>query len=367
MTPTPTTSTPSSETRPDSPGSTSGGPRVSVFVTVYNRADLLPDTVRSVLGQTMRDFELVLVDDGSTDGSTDLCRQFAAQDDRVRVVEQENGGIAKAANAGVAACRAALIARLDSDDLMLPTRLQEQADFMDAHPDVVCVGSAVEMIDQRGRFLTVEQRPIDDATIQDHLLRGHCAIANPSCMIRAAALRQAGPYDQSYSPAEDFEMFLRLGEVGELANLSEPLTRYRLHHGSASVKQGRLQRENCRRACELAAQRRGVTRPFEGGELWRPGEDRASQHRYALLYGWWAWNSKQFATATDYAKQALRLRPWSKEAWMLLGKSLGKPNTPRDRVQTRTTYPTDRDHTVPAAIHAKKQGQAVARLGECAA
>lgn len=297
-------------------------PRVSVVVTVYNVEAYLEETLESVQAQTMRDFELIIVNDGATDRSGDICKEFSALDSRVCLIEQDNAGIAVAANAGVAACRAALIARLDADDLMEPTRLEKQAAFMDANPGVVCCGSDVALIDGQGRFLTVEKRPSDDQTIQDQLLRGHCAIANPSCMIRAEALRQAGPYDESYAPAEDFEMFLRLGELGELRNIDEPLTRYRLHNNSASAQRGKVQRENCRRACELAWQRRGENRPFEGGELWRPTAARSSRLEYALRYGWWAWMSGELKTSASYGLDALWLCPWSKEAWMLWSKSV---------------------------------------------
>lgn len=297
-------------------------PRVSVIITVFNRKELLRPTFDSVLAQTMRDFELILVDDGSTDGSNALCHEYARLDPRIRVIEQPNGGIARAINKGLEFARAPLIARLDSDDLMKPTRLERQAAFMDAHPDVVCAGSFIELIDGKGRRLTDERKPTDNETIQDHLLRGHCAVTNPACMIRRRALDEVGCYDESFAPAEDFEMFLRLGEVGELANLPEVLTAYRLHIGSASAQRGKVQRENCRRACEQAWARRGESRPFEGSELWRPGEDTASQLTYTLRYGWWAWRSRQWSTAAAYGWDAVKLRPWCKEAWSLLASGL---------------------------------------------
>lgn len=312
--------------------SAAASPSVAVVTSVYNAAAYLEDTVQTVLDQSYGDFVLILVNDGSTDGSGALCDRLAERDERIAVIHQPNGGIAVAANAGVAEAwrrGATYVARLDSDDRMMPERLGRQVAFFEAHPGVVCVGSDVRLIDELGRFLTVEPRPADNAEITDHLLRGHCPIANPSCMIRAEALRavdaaRPGPYDESYAPAEDFEMFLRLGEVGALANLSEPLTEYRLHGKSASAQRGWVQRDNCERAVREACERRGIADPpaFEAGDLWRPTDERASRLKFALMYGWWAWQNHEFATASSYGRKALRLCPWDRQAWALMLKSM---------------------------------------------
>lgn len=305
-------------------------PAVSVVMTVYNRAEFVPPAVRSILNQTLRELELILVDDGSDTATKDVLARLAAEDDRVRLIEQANAGIFAAANRGLRACRAPLVARLDSDDLAEPRRLEIQKAFFDepSHADVACCGTFMKLIDEQGRFLHVEAKPTDDRGIQEQLLRGHCAIGHPSSMMRRAALEQIGGYDESFSSAGDLEIFLRLGEAGRLANLETPLTRYRLHARSVSEEKGVQQRENCRRACELAWARRGETRPFEGADLWRPAGDRDSEHHYALRYGWWAWQNGQFETAAHYGRRALKLKPWDKQAWMLWAKSRGKANGP---------------------------------------
>ena len=308
-------------------------PAVSVVMTVYNRTDFVPDAVRSILNQTLRDLELIVVDDGSDAPTKAMLRELAESDPRMRAIEQDNAGIFVAANAGLRACRAPLVARLDSDDLAEPTRLEIQKAFFDdsANAEVVCCGTFMKLVDAQNRFLHIEVKPTDDQAIQEDLLRGHCAIGHPSSMMRRSALERIGGYDESFTSAGDLEIFLRLGEVGKLANLDAPLTRYRLHAQSVSEEKGLKQRENCRRACELAWARRGETRPFEGADLWRPAGDRDSEHHYALRYGWWAWRAGQFATAAHYGKRALKLKPWDKQAWMLWMKSRGKANQPEPR------------------------------------
>ncbi|MEM1445459.1 MAG: glycosyltransferase [Planctomycetota bacterium] len=323
-------------------------PAVSVVMTVFNRAEFVPAAVRSILDQTLRDLELIVIDDGSDASTKAVLRDLAEGDARVRIIEQDNAGIFVAANRGLRACRAPLVARLDSDDLAEPRRLETQKAFFDdpANAGVVCCGSYMKLIDADGRFIHIEAKPTDDHGIQEQLLRGHCSIGHPSSMMRRTALEQIGGYDESFSSAGDLEIFLRLGEVGQLANLEAPLTRYRLHAQSVSEEKGAKQRENCRRACELAWARRGETRPFEGADLWRSNGDRDSDHHYALRYGWWAWRNGQFATAAHYGRSAIRLKPWDKQGWMLWFKSRGKANAPEPEVPFKWK-PAESDASAP--------------------
>lgn len=297
---------------------------MSVLTTVHNGAAYIGEAVRSVLAQTFGDFEYIIVDDGSSDATLSVLDEVARHDRRVCIVHQPHRGIPQAANAGLARCRAPLVARLDADDLALPGRLEEQVRYMAGH-DVVCAGSDIGLIDDRGRFLTALQLPRGHEEIQHCLLRGHCAISHPSCILRRDAVRAAGGYDERFALAEDLDLFLRLGEVGRVANMPRALTRYRLHRGSVSEKWCRREREFCREACEAACRRRGVDVPFEGHEVWRPQPNRESQHRYALRYGWWAFNSGERRTALAYGGQAVRLMPWKSQGWRLIGAALLKP------------------------------------------
>ncbi len=299
-------------------------PKVSVLMPVYNAERYLAEAVESVLAQTFTDFELIALDDGSTDTSLSLLNRYAAQDDRVYVVSQPNRGVAHTRNDLLRLARGEYVAVLDADDVAMPARLDRQIAYLDAQPEVVCVGSCHQVIDDCSRLLTELQLPEDNDTIQRLALAGHGSICNSASMIRRKALIAVGGYDPSVAPAEDLDVWLKLGEVGLLANLSDVLIKYRLHSNSLSEKKQALQRENARLACERAWQRRGIEGRFEAGNPWRPGPSRGSRYQYMLRYGWWAFKSAQRQTAIYYGIQATQLCPWEREGWKLLSCALFK-------------------------------------------
>ena len=294
-----------------------GRPAVSVLMTVHNSQRFIDQAVRSVLAQDFSDLELIVVDDGSTDRTARKLTHLARQDDRLKVITQPNRGIPIAANAGLEHCRGRYVARLDSDDLARSDRIRRQVAYLEAN-DAVCVGSDMALIDPRGRFLTVMHNPPDDASIQAHILRGHAAIGHTSCLIRGDAIERIGGYDERFTCGVDLDLWLRLGEIGALANISEPLVQYRLHDKSISEREGRHQREMFYLACQLAWARRGIEGRFDAWERWRPAEHRGSRHRFMLRYGWWALTSQQRRTAAIYGVKALLAGPGRAAGWKLL-------------------------------------------------
>ncbi len=307
-------------------------PVVSIVMPVFNAERYLAEALDSVLAQTLSDFELVVVDDGSTDSSPTLLGGYAGRDARVRVIRQPNAGGTRAMQRGVDAARGRYLARFDADDRMMPDRLTVQARYLDAHADVVAAGSWVRLIDAKGRFLTVSQPPTDNATIQSHLVRGHTAMYHPSVMIRAEVMQRVGGYDMHFGLAQDLDLFLRLGEVGPLANIKQALLEYRLHAGSVSEQKTERQRGFVKDAVERAWQRRGVQDGvLEHVSNWRPGKDRHSRSSFACKYGWWAFNSGERATAVSYGLDAVRATPLRAEPWKLLVASLVKTPVPSGR------------------------------------
>ncbi|HLL90903.1 MAG TPA: glycosyltransferase, partial [Tepidisphaeraceae bacterium] len=235
-------------------------PLVSVLMNVYNGERFVGAACRSVLGQTLGDLELIVVDDGSTDRTPAILAALAAEDPRVLIVTQPNAGITAALNAGLRRCRGEFVAKMDADDVSLPDRFAKQVAFLRDHPDVLVVGGAWEIIDERDRPITTLRPPTDDAAIQATLLRGHAALTHSCAMIRRRALEQVGGYDESFkSNAEDLDLWLRLGEVGKLHNLADVVLRYRIHAASVSETRRAEQREHARRAVERAWARRGIT------------------------------------------------------------------------------------------------------------
>nr|WP_294514592.1 glycosyltransferase [uncultured Rhodopila sp.] len=215
-------------------------PRVSVLMTTYNGAGFIRDSIDSVLAQTLTDFELVVVDDGSTDATAAV---LAAYDDpRLRVVRPErNLGVAGARNFGLEACRGGYIAAHDHDDISLPERLAVQVRYLDAHPEVVLAGTEVLLRLQDGRILPTDHAPGSSPALVHWMLHVDNPFTWSSVMIRAAALRRLGAFLRPEAePADDFDLYHRLLGIGALARLDETLTIYRWHASNTTYAQSEL-------------------------------------------------------------------------------------------------------------------------------
>ena len=201
--------------------------------------------VESVLGQDYPAFELLVVDDGSSDGTAALLARLAAADSRVRVLRNErNLGIVATRNRMLAEVhpQARYLAVLDSDDVCLPGRLRKQVDFLERNPDHAAVGCHTTIIDERGAEVGLRRYPTDAAAVRRVITR-YNPIAHPGVMLRRSALEQVGSYDPRYPRCQDYDLWLRLAARFELANLDEALIGYRL--SDAQVKQKHM-RESLR-------------------------------------------------------------------------------------------------------------------------
>jgi len=220
-------------------------PRVSVLMTVLNGERYLDEAIGSVVGQDYAGFEIVVVDDGSTDATSRILERWAARDARVRVFRNEiNVGIARATNIGLAATRAPYVARLDADDLCMPGRLGAQVDLLDRHGDVVLVSTWYETIDRRGRRLSTERRTAPPEVIA-YLMHFSNAIGGHSqVMFRREAVLEIGGYCHDFDVCVDYELWSRLLRRGRFAVLPIVGMKYRLHADRVSVRQRELQRHN---------------------------------------------------------------------------------------------------------------------------
>lgn len=226
-------------------------PKVSVLMTVYNGMPFLPPAVESVLGQTFQDFDFVIVNDGSTDGTADYLASL--DDPRIRVITQENGGTAAAANHGLQHCHGQLLARMDADDISLPQRFEKQVAFLDSHPQVGLVGTQMAPMgpNKVGKSLHL---PLTHQEIYPSMRKGYHGLAHSAIMMRTDLLKQIGGY-WSFRLIDDWDMMLRMGEVAELANIDEVLHHYRVHGGSLNGQAMRRMRSHIAFACELADRR----------------------------------------------------------------------------------------------------------------
>jgi glycosyltransferase involved in cell wall biosynthesis len=211
-------------------------PLVSVVMPVYNAERFLAEAIESVLAQTYPHFELVLVDDGSHDGSPRIAREYAAKDPRVRALRNErNLGIVKTRNRAFAEAspQAVYFAVLDSDDVCLPQRLERQVEFLERHPDHALVGGHTLIIDERGAEIGYRRYPDSHERIRRAITR-YNPIAQPTVMIRRSALDAVGTYDERYPRCQDYDLWLRMAARFKLANLDEFTLKYRI-----SAEQGK--------------------------------------------------------------------------------------------------------------------------------
>ncbi|MGE5500997.1 MAG: glycosyltransferase family 2 protein [Ignavibacteriales bacterium] len=212
-----TPATPVASTRPRK------GPAVSVIIPTFNRAGILPRAVSSVLAQTVRDFELIVVDDGSTDGTELVVRRFA--DPRVRYLSQKNQGVAAARNRGLAEARGDFIAFLDSDDEWLPQKLERQLDVFTRGPSRLgLVYTGVETISSAGRSV---QKPTGRGLIFPRMLHRNLIHGGGSnVLLRRVVLPFVGGFDSSLPAAEDYDLWLRISRFFEVDYAPAPLVRY---------------------------------------------------------------------------------------------------------------------------------------------
>lgn len=208
-------------------------PSVSVLMTMMNGMPYLPEAVQSLRRQTLSEWELVAVVHGSTDGSARWLESLG--DARVRVLRYPAVGISAAANLGLAVCRAALIARFDSDDVAEPHRLETQVRFLESHPEIDVVGAQATFIDGEGREIGRFVPPTDPDEIRRRLFRQNCMM-HTTAIFRKAVLERAGGYNPMFPTADDYELFLRLTARVRMANLPAPLMRYRVHPGQVTNK-----------------------------------------------------------------------------------------------------------------------------------
>jgi glycosyltransferase involved in cell wall biosynthesis len=206
---------------------------VSVILPVYNGLPYLGDALDSILVQSFQGFELIVINDGSTDNSDEIIRNI--NDPRVHYVNQSNKGLAATLNNGIQIARGIFIARLDQDDLMLQSRLDKQVEYLESHPDCAMVGTWSEILVGNSPTDRGHKHPTSHETLQLELLFDN-PFVHSSVMIRADVLRDLGGYseDKSRQPPEDYELWSRISRKYRVANIPEVLTVYREVEGSMS-------------------------------------------------------------------------------------------------------------------------------------
>lgn len=206
-------------------------PLVSIIMPMYNALPFAKDAIASILGQSFRDFELLIIDNGSTDGSLEYVESIS--DSRVRVLQERERGAGRALTAGIFAGRGELLAVMDADDVAHPDRIRTEVEFLQAHPDIILVGTRFAFL-VGSAIIPVPPQPKEHEAIRRALMEGRPVICNPSTMFRADIAKTLGGH-QLPGPGHDVDFFLRMTEVGKVANIPALLHYYRLHAASNSI------------------------------------------------------------------------------------------------------------------------------------
>ena len=281
-------------------------PKISVLLPVYNAASYVEMAVRSVLAQTLGDFELLIVDDGSTDASLEILRGLAQHDARISLHSRPNAGLVPTLNELVGMAQGRYLARMDADDVCVAHRFERQCAHLDANPLCVAIGSRCLLIDSEGLPITEVLDHETQEQIEISLLDRQLGIVHPSVMLRCDVVRQIGGYRHGFPHAEDLDLFLRLGEVGQLANIQEVLLKYRVHASSVSHANVVAQSDGAAAAVRAARERRRLPPAPPGSLKVIHPETPAQLHR---KWSWWALRAGNLRTARKHAGLAIRHEP----------------------------------------------------------
>lgn len=209
-------------------------PKVTVLMAVYNGLKYLPEAISSVLNQTYSNFEFIIIDDGSTDKSCEVIEDFALKDQRIRFYQQKNKGLARTLNAGIKIARGKYIARMDADDICVPSRLQDQLRTIETH-DFGLIAGGVCWIDHKGTEIG-KYKPTICPSEMRNLLREGTHIIHPTVIFRRKIVEKLGGYRPLFRYAQDYDLWLRMSEYTDLACTPKVVLKYRIHEKQVSVK-----------------------------------------------------------------------------------------------------------------------------------
>lgn len=215
-------------------------PRVSVLMSAYNVAPYIGIAIESILNQTYRDYEFVIIDDFSQDGTWDIIQEYALKDNRIMPIRNErNQGISTCCNIGIGYARGEYIVRMDADDWSYPSRIEKQVGHMEMNPNVVISGGTMDVCDENLNVKNQRKYRLTDDEIRKNIFYFN-PFCHPATIYRSDALRRTKGYCKLRT-AIDYELYFQLGLVGSFSNLSDTLIKYRVNKGSISISKAREQ------------------------------------------------------------------------------------------------------------------------------
>ncbi len=295
---------------------------VTVLMPVYNGALHIKEAIDSVLAQTFTEFELLIVNDGSTDDTAAIVRQYS--DPRIVLLERANGGVSAALNTGLAAARGKYIARFDADDVCYPVRLGVQVNFLESNPDYVMVGSDADYMTEEGEYIhTFRNVGYTDADIRESLAI-HCSFIHSSVMYRREVVLSLGGYEVKAHTFEDYFLWTKLIHQGKVCNLPQPLIKVRFNTASVTVDEKDQDKEF--QKLKKKALMCGEITDDEGRRI-NAGVKRLTLRRkqgsyHRLLAKKFLWNNYKPAKARSHIWLSVKVEPLRFTAYFLLLVSL---------------------------------------------
>ena len=209
-------------------------PKVSVLMSAYNAENFIETAIKDIFSQSFKDFECVIVDDGSTDNTSKIIEQYKKKDSRVPIItNKKNIGLTRSLNVGLSQCQGDYVARLDADDICYKDRLEVQYRFMESHQNIALCGSMAQYIDECGKKIGEKNLPTDYVGIKRKLLFNN-QFVHSSLFIRKSILDREGGYNDSFKTSQDYELVLRIASKYQVANVSERLVYWRVGRNSVS-------------------------------------------------------------------------------------------------------------------------------------
>ncbi len=252
-------------------------PKISVIMPVYNCDKYLEEALVSLIIQTYKDFEVIAINDGSTDNSLNILEKYAKFDSRIKIISQKNSGIVKALNNGIKASNGEYIARMDGDDISFPNRFTEQVRILDDNSDIVLVAGNFEVINEESEFIYKEVIVPDDDYIQRAFYLRN-AVAHGSVMFRKSVVEKIGLYSEAFGPTEDMELWMRLTRAGKFSATGTSVYRWRVNQkGITSINNS----ESIKRAAQHIEKRWQDNEP----ELLSRKDIINKSKKYNLLFG----------------------------------------------------------------------------------
>ena len=308
-------------------------PKVTVLMSVYNGEKYLQEAIDSISGQTFKDFEFLIINDGSTDKTGEILKSY--NDPRIKIIDNEkNIGLTKSLNKGLKLARGEYIARQDADDISMPERLKKEVKFLEQNRNVGLVGTDYFMINEKGEAVHIVKCLNGCKELKAKLLEGN-QFGHGSVMLIRECIERVGTYREEFKFAQDYDFYLRIAEVYDVANIPKSLYKWRINIGSVSVKKKVLQDKYALLAIELAKERRQLGKDelqsLNKEEIDKLLDELISdtriQDKRKIAEGYCFWSRVLF-DGKDY-KGAFKLLfksfvsyPLNKETWVLAFKDL---------------------------------------------